>query len=573
MKILCAEVTNFGSYKHLRFEFDKVGLALVYGPTGAGKSTLMDIIPWVLFGTTAKNGAADDIRSWQAEEFTKGNLKFELSGRTYVVTRIRGSSGKNDLYWSEYQNGHSDVLDTDAKLRGKDLIDTQKLLEARLAVDADTYLSSAYFHEFSQTSSFFTASAKARRELFEGIADLELPKRLGENCSVQRKELKSQLEDTRSDYSRLQGMQMQLESSKDQAQEACQKWIKTQEAKIQDLKSKADSFDFDRAAKSMAIISQVTKWDEDHFAQVDALVHRIEQMEPKVKSSKQLDLEEAHIRNKARCSQCGSLPENINEALREHQEIKFNNNRYIADVKLAKADLKRLVDQVNPYSQQLITLKKDTNVYFEQYKDTKKQENPFLTQVENYKLQITNHNLKLKELNSGVLALEYRVNALTQLQDLSGQLRTQLLKRAIHSIECETNRVLEKHFDGEFRVGFSADDSDNLTVTIHKSGHECNYRQLSKGQRQMLKLSFGLAVMDAAANQAGTHFNVVMLDEPTDGCDEVLKTKSHALFQELTMKHDTVLVIDHSSELRALFDKKFKVTLEGDYSTVQDSYE
>lgn len=36
MKLLKAEVHNFGSYKDLEFDFNDLGLALIHGATGSG---------------------------------------------------------------------------------------------------------------------------------------------------------------------------------------------------------------------------------------------------------------------------------------------------------------------------------------------------------------------------------------------------------------------------------------------------------------------------------------------------------------------------------------------------------
>jgi DNA repair exonuclease SbcCD ATPase subunit len=66
MRILSCQAQNFGSYKELNLDLADIGLSLVYGRTGSGKSTLPDVVAWTLFGTTAKDGAADDVRSWQA---------------------------------------------------------------------------------------------------------------------------------------------------------------------------------------------------------------------------------------------------------------------------------------------------------------------------------------------------------------------------------------------------------------------------------------------------------------------------------------------------------------------------
>jgi len=59
VKILSCVLENFASYERLEFDFSPQGLTLIEGPTGSGKSTLCDAIPWILFGRTAKDGALD----------------------------------------------------------------------------------------------------------------------------------------------------------------------------------------------------------------------------------------------------------------------------------------------------------------------------------------------------------------------------------------------------------------------------------------------------------------------------------------------------------------------------------
>ena len=175
MRILKATAHNFGSYSLIDFEFTDKGLTLISGPTGTGKSTLADIIPWGLFGVTAKGGLADEVRTWNADEVTSVVLYLE----SLIIVRIRGKGGKgNDLY---FQHTGKD------RIRGKDLNDTQRLINQHLGITPETYLAGAYFHEFSQTASFFTTSAKIRRQITEQMADLDLAKTLALELTETRK--------------------------------------------------------------------------------------------------------------------------------------------------------------------------------------------------------------------------------------------------------------------------------------------------------------------------------------------------------------------------------------------------
>ena len=189
MKIISCHAENFGSYKKLDFEFDSKGLTLVSGPTGAGKSTLCDLVPWVLFGTTAKGGKVDDILSWSGG-ITKGEILVESGFKIIMKVCRTRSKGSNDLYYTFMEGKNRD--EECAPLRGKDLNDTQELIHAHLGMAADTYLASAYLHEFSLTNQFFITSAKNRRLLTEQVADLTLATTLTKKTAEYKKTVKKE---------------------------------------------------------------------------------------------------------------------------------------------------------------------------------------------------------------------------------------------------------------------------------------------------------------------------------------------------------------------------------------------
>src|SRR5690348_8536249 len=99
MRILSVSAQNFASYKSLEFDFQNQGLILIQGATGSGKSTLCDLIPWVLFGQTAKGGKVDEIRTWNTEEPTTGSIRLS---NNIVIWRSRSP---NDLFY--YREDHT----------------------------------------------------------------------------------------------------------------------------------------------------------------------------------------------------------------------------------------------------------------------------------------------------------------------------------------------------------------------------------------------------------------------------------------------------------------------------------
>lgn len=512
MRLLRAEVENFGSYKHLEFSYSDLGLSLIHGPTGSGKSTVMDIAPWVLFGVTAKNGAADDVRNWSdLKGSTKGSIYVDVSGVVVSVHRVRGRS--NDLY----------LNDGGSIVRGKDSRDTQKIISERLGCDETLYLLGSYFCDSSPSARFFESAARDRRSLLERCTDLRLPATLGERCTQARKDCKRSVQDLSGRMSSLLGAAEQTRKLYERAEKQEKEWAGQQAELLRDLAAKRDSF---------------TERNRENVASAVSRINRIK-----------AEIGEASTPSSKACKACGSENKEYREAVRQ-------NDRKVQELGAAASDLHRLESVNNPYPEQLERELDRTN--------------PHTASLIQLKSDLSTHESGVSELNKQLDTSNKRLGLLDTLYDLSLRLRGVLLTTAVEEVHNETNRILETYFAGEFRVAFTVE-SDDLEVSITKSGYSCSFRQLSKGQRQILRLSFAVALMQRVSAQAGVQFENLFLDEPADGGDTEVKANAFRLFQEMSIGRDSVTVIDHSPEFQNLFERKIEVSMKGDYSEVRDA--
>lgn len=114
IKFKFLEVIGFGSIiNKYTFDLSYRGLTIIKGEVGSGKTTLMDAIPWVLFGAKTKNKST--VNPWphlldKSYKGTKCTLEFEKDGDSYQVVRcsewkekIDGKMGNNRLII--YRNG------------------------------------------------------------------------------------------------------------------------------------------------------------------------------------------------------------------------------------------------------------------------------------------------------------------------------------------------------------------------------------------------------------------------------------------------------------------------------------
>lgn len=483
MKVLSVHAENFGSYETLDFALDESGLILIQGATGSGKSTLCDVVPWTLFGRTAKNGLADEVMSWPGDKQTMATVVTD----TISVTRIRGKG--NDLFWTE--NG--------AINRGKDIPDTQRRVNHKLNLNVDLYLSGSYFHEFSQTAQFFTTSAKNRRVICEQLVDLTLAKTLQEKINLEIKaeneklnefiNLRFKLDNNLSLLKRLE----KAEITKNET------WWANQTHKMSNLKAKLDRFEVDKQLTTNVFKN---KYAEDL----------------------------RRLRTATTCLECGapkSADLNADSHYKEH--IEFEQNK------------------INPYIEQLQILESETNPHDASMKD-------FTGEIGGID----------KEIGITDEALDFSRQSLADLKTLADiivEFRSVLITTTIGRLETITNDYLEKYFDAEIRTELDIQDTDKLEVSITKDGNACAYTQLSKGQRQVLKLCFGVAVMEEVSNHSGVDFNALWFDEATDGMDDTFKMKATRLLESLSLSDKKVFLVEHSEQIKAFVNTKYSVTL------------
>ncbi len=554
MRLGLLTATYFGSYLNFIFDFSNTGAALIYGATGSGKSTVLDMVCWTLFGCTAKDGTADEVRAWGVDAPTDTTL--EVGNIT--VIRSRGKPSQNDLYWLEG--------DSETKHRGKDLTETQKLLERRLGVSKELFLTGAYFHEFSETGQFFLAKAKDRRAILERVSDLTLPVKIADACVLNKKSVKAQITDKTAELNRAEGRLSSLLDSKAAYEKQKETWAKAQIVIETTLKAQAANFESDKAEKVKHAQIKADEWTEKQSQKIDAIMDDIERLESSLEDAPTLQAEiESHI-TYAKCSKCGgpdkAAAKRI-EALRHRLTIHgYAETAY----EFNKAALVTANEAENPLLDSVAAAESAVNTYTEQLEQQKAKVNPFVAMLLEVKTSIEGQSLEAVRLEIAVEALEHRHACLTTLYDLSFELRGVLLSKAVKEIEESTNKYLEEYFDAELRVGFSISGGDSIDVEIQKSGNAASFTQLSKGQRQLLKLTFAVSVMKAAANNSGVHFENLFLDESLDGLDSSLKIKAYRLFEELSTDHASVLVIDHSPELHNLFTKRYQVVL-GEYGS------
>ncbi len=575
MRIIRAEVENFASYDRLEFEFNYQGLTLISGPTGSGKSTLCDIIPWILFGVTAKNGAVDEIRSWNSEDTTRGTIRIDMGHDTLVIRRERGP---NDLWYVYYKDP-----EYPSGKRGKDLNDTQKQINQILNMSAETYLAGSYLHEFSQTAQFFTTSAKNRRVITEQLADLSMAKNLQEKSNEYKKELKLEIEGFTMKIALHKHNIDALEKNQKETRVRSSRWEELHEDHIFNISRKAKNFDISKRAKLDELAHQHSEHELKRQNTIDDIDSEIAELERQLNPAhyytiriEALNSRIAQCKNIV-CTSCHTPLANtdIMVATKELYQIEQQQKAQIQAQNRIDGLYNRkttISQQNNPYQKAMEDEEQRINTYIEQLEELKKDANPHEETLHRIASDLSITTILLAKLESESEDLRVELSDIALLQETVASFRSTLLERTIGFLQNTTNTLLNDHFDAEIRIKLCGDYADKIEVEITKDGNLCSFGQLSKGQRGLLKLCFGTAVMQAVSNHNGISFNCLFFDECLDGFSDELKLKALTLFEKLATNYESVFVVNHGDAVNAMFSNQIEVQLINGHSVIKGTH-
>lgn len=572
MRLISCEVTNFGSYVGLDLDFSNKGLTCIKGPTGSGKSTIPDVSAWILFGTTTKGGAVDDVVSWGAHGPTEGVAVVEVDNETMTITRMRGSAAQNDLYWTLGDN-------RETKHRGKDLADTQKLLNAKLHMDEDLYITSSYYHEQSEAGAFFTSNSKRRKQFIDTLVDTSFAVVLHSLSGKEKTEISKKIEEKEKDQAQLVGREQQLTKSVLKSTTAFVEWNDSQHVRLAHLTAQSESFCMKKEVNITDAQNCLRKWEESREENLQRLGSDISRLEALVTNIPKLQEELRDLRAAASnlpdsaCTLCGGkiavnemavVKDKIAECMHRKKEADEARSNLLA----LERNFARLCKEKNPYESRLTQALESENIYAARLKEENESDNPFYSTLAQYKEELAEVRTLLTTEAADIASLRTKHYDLSYIQHLCSVRRGDKVSGLVISLEHNVNKFLSTYFDSEFRVEFKSTE-DNIEVSVLRNGHLCNFKQLSKGQRQLLKLCFSASTMIAASEGVGHSPNVLFFDESLDGLDNDLKLKAFFLFEFLTSKYESVFVIDHSPELHQMFDSTMTVSLMDDVSQIE----
>jgi exonuclease SbcC len=159
-------LSGFLSYRDLvEIDFTTFDLACISGSNGAGKSSLLDAITWVLFGQARKRD--DSLINLQSNT-AEVSLVFSYEGSKYKVqrTRSRGKTGSLEFLIAQDSGVWKPLTE-------RTQADTQTRIEQTLRLNYDTFVNASFFLQ-GKADLFTTETSSRRKQILGSILGLDI---------------------------------------------------------------------------------------------------------------------------------------------------------------------------------------------------------------------------------------------------------------------------------------------------------------------------------------------------------------------------------------------------------------
>ncbi|MGB3534572.1 MAG: exonuclease subunit SbcC [Microcoleaceae cyanobacterium] len=186
---------NFLSYRETSLDFTRLHTACICGANGAGKSSLLEAIGWVIWGNSRVASEDDLIRLGEKE--MRVDFSFISHGNLYRVirSRRRGQSGTLEFQVAvdppEVINNWDEVKFRVLTERG--IRPTQQKILEYLKLDYDTFVNSAYLRQ-GRADEFMLKRASERKEILATLLKLNEYDGLVEQAKERSKQFKLEVE-------------------------------------------------------------------------------------------------------------------------------------------------------------------------------------------------------------------------------------------------------------------------------------------------------------------------------------------------------------------------------------------
>lgn len=623
IKFKSIDIDKFRSIEHANVSLDKQGIVIVKGineyedkatSNGSGKSSIFEAIIFAIYEETSSG--EKDVANRVLQDGYVVTLKFSIDGDNYTIMRKGTSANKTQVVF--YKN------DVDISARNK--TDTNKLILSTFGITKAVFLDSIFLSQNANTN-LASLSPTARKERLEILTNTDSTIQLFkdklkqiqvqyESCCVDDQMNMNKLQGSKeTNLSQLDDIEIKINKVKQQIDELKQlgdineidhqikdkeNQLKSIEKEINDTNNALDKIEIeikhvrddgekDNLEKTKLEQDRQNKLNE--LNEVDNNINKCDMNKSYAENNiKNIKKEIEKIKTSDRCPTCGrkydnfndehllntikekellidNENENINNILKERNELSIKETDIITEGKNIAKQLQECVDKVNEHRSKVEQVEnkrydvdaqrnkyyklqteiqneiKQLNVNKEQIlkapianlEEFNKMKLDITSKIVTIDVQIENITNKYNEDNDKVLVVKNAIQLVTK------EFRTYLLQNSIQYLNQLLLNYSKQLFSNEKDIIHIDEDGIKLNITLGDS----TYESLSGGEKTRVNIALLLAQKSLANMIGNMSCNIIILDEILGYCD------SHAeevVIELLTKELDTlesIFMISH----------------------------
>lgn len=273
--------------KPMSFKLDNVGLNLIKGVNGVGKSTVFNAVLWAEYGGNMKKSVAswldvrtDGFRGTRVViERTDGEYDYMIVRHLAFKGTTKGLAGGDKLMIFKKLTGSGGFTDADLVGDGLHKTDMQLMIQDQIGMDSRTFLNSIIFGQ--RMASFVETDNKDKRALFEQLFNVGFV----DNARLLAKEEEAKLMSEISVVeTRYEGVEKSLEELQAKLIEQTEVIEEFETVKKGRIKVAKDNLDESKAA--IATTKKAIKQYQDQLAKYD--LNKAEELQEELDNHQQL---------------------------------------------------------------------------------------------------------------------------------------------------------------------------------------------------------------------------------------------------------------------------------------------
>ena len=536
-------------------ELNKNSTTLIVGNNGAGKSTILDALCFVLFGKAFRKINKPQLINTTNEKDCLVEIELKIGSTDWMIRR-----GIKPNIFEIYRNGS--VLD-----QSSSAIDQQKYLEQSVLKMNYKSFTQIVILGSSNFVPFMQLTAASRREVIEDLLDIKIFSSMNVIIKEKIRSLKEEIKT----------LELKKESVKDK--------VEMQKNFIDELENLGNANINANKEKIVNLDKEIGDYMSDNSSMEEPLRELIQEQESITGYAEKL----RKLGNLK-----GKISQKVSSITKEHKFFTENTVCPTCTQSIEEEFRLNRIKDAQDKAKELQSGYKELEEAIKEEEDRERQFNELSKEISKLTNGISQNNIKINGLRKQIQNLESEIQTLTEnlanrnsehdklekfkndlksvYDDLSGKkdliqyhdfsysllkdsgVKSKIIKKYLPLINQQVNRYLQML---DFYINFTLDEEFNETVQspIHE---DFSYSSFSEGEKQRIDLALLFTWREVAKFKNSTNTNLLILDEVFDSSLDGLGTEDFIKIIRYVVKDSNVFIISHKAGMEDRFESVLK---------------